>query len=105
MCVCVCVCVCVTACVCECYSVVCVWYSMCVYLLVVTKQQTCIKYCVLHSSGCMTLPCGLPIIITPRRVGGGGVKQLVLSVRPSVRPSVCQVSVHSKIGLSRDLQG
>ena len=26
--------------------------------------------------------------ITPRRVGGGGVKQLVLSVRPSVRPSV-----------------
>ena len=24
-------------------------------------------------------------IITPRRVGGGGVKQLVLSVRPSVR--------------------
>ena len=37
--------------------------------------------------------------ITPRRVGGGGVKQLVLSVRPSV----CQVSVHSKIGLSRDL--
>ena len=27
-------------------------------------------------------------IITPRRVGGGGVKQLVLSVRPSVCPSV-----------------
>ena len=39
------------------------------------------------------------LIITPRHVGGGGLKQLVLSVRPSV----CQVSVHSKIGLSRDL--
>ena len=25
------------------------------------------------------------LLITPRRVGGGGVKQLVLSVRPSVR--------------------
>ena len=28
------------------------------------------------------------MLITPRRVGGGGVKQLVLSVSPSVRPSV-----------------
>ena len=28
------------------------------------------------------------VLITPRRVGGGGVKQLVLYVRPSVRPSV-----------------
>ena len=28
------------------------------------------------------------LVFTPRRVGGGGVKQLVLSVRPSVRPSV-----------------
>ena len=28
------------------------------------------------------------VLITPRRVGGGRVKQLVLSVRPSVRPSV-----------------
>ena len=31
-------------------------------------------------------------IITPRRVGGSGVKQLVLPVRPSVRLSVRRLS-------------
>ena len=31
----------------------------------------------------------LAIVITSRRVGGSGVKRLVLSVRPCVRPSVC----------------
>ena len=43
-------------------------------------------------------------IISPRRVGGGGVRQLVLSVRPSVRLSgVCPLknrAISRFIGLS-----
>ena len=46
-------------------------------------------FCLVYVYICMC------VIITPRRVGGGGVKQLVLSVRPSV----CPVSVHSKIAI------
>ena len=41
----------------------------------------------------------------PRAYAAGLSDWFCLSVRPSVRPSVHLLSVHSKIGLSRDLQG